>query len=196
MNDNLEYLDERITEVSAEIYSNNSSLESKIATLSITIENMFEEFRKESIGEPIITLNNVLGENEIWLEGDTVSRTTYAKLFAIYGTTYGEGDGSTTFKLPDFRNRAIWGASDFGYLESALPNISSGATGFGVGTTTQRVNGACYMDWNTVAERVQGGDQNGRLIKLDASRQSSVYKNEQKIVQPPAIKVRVKTKFK
>jgi microcystin-dependent protein len=42
-----------------------------------------------------------------WLElnGGTGSRTTHARLFALYGTTYGAGDGSTTFGLPDLRDR-------------------------------------------------------------------------------------------
>ena len=35
--------------------------------------------------------------------GAAVSRTTYAALFAAIGTTYGSGDGSTTFNLPDLR---------------------------------------------------------------------------------------------
>lgn len=40
-----------------------------------------------------------------WLlcDGAAVSRTTYANLFTVIGTTYGAGDGSTTFNLPDFR---------------------------------------------------------------------------------------------
>jgi microcystin-dependent protein len=43
-----------------------------------------------------------------WLmaDGTAVSRTTYASLFAVCGTTYGAGDGSTTFNLPDFRGAA------------------------------------------------------------------------------------------
>ena len=42
-----------------------------------------------------------------WLvcDGSAVSRTTYAALFAAIGTTWGVGDGSTTFNLPDLRNR-------------------------------------------------------------------------------------------
>jgi microcystin-dependent protein len=36
--------------------------------------------------------------------GQTVSRVTYANLFSVYGTLYGVGDGSTTFKLPDARD--------------------------------------------------------------------------------------------
>lgn len=47
-----------------------------------------------------------------WLlcDGSAVSRTTYAALFAILSTTYGAGDGSTTFNLPDLRGRAPVGA--------------------------------------------------------------------------------------
>ena len=41
--------------------------------------------------------------------GAAVSRTTYADLFSVLGTTYGSGDGSTTFNLPDFRGDFIRG---------------------------------------------------------------------------------------
>jgi len=46
-----------------------------------------------------------------WLEcdGSAISRTTYADLFAVIGTTFGAGDGSTTFNLPDLRGEFIRG---------------------------------------------------------------------------------------
>ena len=46
-----------------------------------------------------------------WLEcnGATISRSTYATLFAAIGTTYGAGDGSSTFVLPDLRATFIRG---------------------------------------------------------------------------------------
>lgn len=46
-----------------------------------------------------------------WLacNGQAISRTTYANLFASIGTTYGVGDGSTTFNLPDLRGRTTIG---------------------------------------------------------------------------------------
>ena len=44
--------------------------------------------------------------------GQTVSRVTYAALFAIVGVVFGTGDGSTTFTLPDYRNRTAIGAGD------------------------------------------------------------------------------------
>jgi microcystin-dependent protein len=42
-----------------------------------------------------------------WLscDGTAVSRTTFADLFAVLGTTYGSGDGSTTFTLPNMKGR-------------------------------------------------------------------------------------------
>jgi microcystin-dependent protein len=43
-------------------------------------------------------------------DGAAVSRTTYAALYAVIGTTYGTGDGSTTFNLPDARGRTAIGA--------------------------------------------------------------------------------------
>ena len=44
--------------------------------------------------------------------GATVSRTTYANLFAVIGETYGSGDGALTFKLPDLRGEFIRGWDD------------------------------------------------------------------------------------
>ena len=43
----------------------------------------------------------------LWCNGAAVSRTTYANLFNVIGTTYGSGDGSTTFNVPDTRGRTI-----------------------------------------------------------------------------------------
>ena len=62
-----------------------------------------------------------------WLicDGSAVSRSTYAVLFAIIGTTFGSGDGSTTFNLPDLRGRGVIGVG----AGSGLTNRVLGATG-------------------------------------------------------------------
>lgn len=67
--------------------------------------------------------------------GQAISRTTYATLFSLFGTTYGTGDGSTTFNLPDCRGRVIAGKDDMG--GSAAGRIGSVVTDNGtiVGTT-------------------------------------------------------------
>jgi microcystin-dependent protein len=46
--------------------------------------------------------------------GQAISRTTYAGLFSTIGTTYGTGDGSTTFNVPDMRGRAVAGLDNMG----------------------------------------------------------------------------------
>lgn len=46
--------------------------------------------------------------------GQAVSRATYADLFTIISTTFGTGDGSTTFNLPDLRGRTAAGKDDMG----------------------------------------------------------------------------------
>lgn len=48
------------------------------------------------------------------LDGSAVSRTTYADLYAVLGTTFGVGDGSTTFNLPDMRQRFPLGVAASG----------------------------------------------------------------------------------
>lgn len=69
-----------------------------------------------------------------WLAcgGQAVSRTTYAGLFAAIGTTYGVGDGSTTFNLPDGRGRALFGLDNMG--GSAASRLTAGGSGI-TGTT-------------------------------------------------------------
>ena len=69
-----------------------------------------------------------------WLlcSGQTVSRTVYSNLFAIIGTTYGSGDGSTTFNVPDMRGRVPAGLDNMG--GSSANRITSGNSGI-TGTT-------------------------------------------------------------
>ena len=55
-----------------------------------------------------------------------ISRTTYSALFALIGTTYGSGDGSTTFNIPDLRGRVIAGQDDMG---GSSANRLTGLTG-------------------------------------------------------------------
>jgi microcystin-dependent protein len=78
--------------------------------------------------------------------GQAVSRTTYADLFAVLSTTYGSGDGSTTFNLPDMRGRVGAGLDNMGgtaasRLTSTVLTASNtlGATG---GTQTHTMTSA------------------------------------------------------
>ena len=68
-----------------------------------------------------------------WLicDGSAVSRTTYSNLYSVIGTTYGSGDGSTTFNLPDLREATPKGT---GLSGKSSTHISSGGLSLGAFT--------------------------------------------------------------
>lgn len=145
------------------------------------------------IGMPVATLSDTLAANEIWLEGAEVSRTDYPLLFEIYGTTYGAGDESTTFALPDLRNRVLWGSETYGYVEAGLPNI----TGYirMTGSYVQWASGA-FTPTESEYQYAWGNtrETNYHTAEMNASRCSAVY-GKSSTVQPPAVRVRFKTRF-
>lgn len=57
------------------------------------------------IGAPIPWPLSTPPTNFLLMDGSAQSRSTYAALFAVYGTSFGVGDGTTTFNLPDWRTR-------------------------------------------------------------------------------------------
>ena len=58
-------------------------------------------------------------------DGSAVSRTTYSALFAVVGTTWGSGDGSTTFNLPDLRGEFVRGWDNSRGVDSSRSFASS-----------------------------------------------------------------------
>ena len=62
-------------------------------------------------------------------DGSNVSRTTYSALFAVVGTTYGSGDGSTTFGLPDLQDKIPVGKSGTKALASTGGSENQTPTG-------------------------------------------------------------------
>ena len=57
------------------------------------------------VGAQMLWLTDTAPEGWLLCQGQTISRTTYADLFTAIGTTFGSGDGSTTFTLPDWQGR-------------------------------------------------------------------------------------------
>jgi microcystin-dependent protein len=72
----------------------------------------------------------------LYCYGQAVSRTTYALLFAALSTTYGTGDGSTTFNLPDMRGRAAAGKDNMGGVSAnRLSAVAGSVNGDVLGST-------------------------------------------------------------
>lgn len=128
--------------------------------------------------------------------GAAVSRTTYAKLFEAIGTTYGEGDGSSTFNLPNLTDRFIQGSGTAGTVhEAGLPNIKGGARFSKIFTFNNGFSGALYFDtekkpYTTGSEETTSYT----YLRIDASKSSSIY-GKSNTVQPPALTMRYYIKY-
>ena len=146
------------------------------------------------IGEPIFTLTTILKDNEIWLEGAEVSKTDYPNLYTIYGDTYGTAVDTNNFVLPDFRDRAIWGANDFGYISQGLPNITGGIWNIRGSDGLSTTYGAIWNNTTGTNGANSPGAVSCKNIHFDASMSNSIYGSSSN-VQPNAIKVRVKTRY-
>ncbi len=66
-------------------------------------------------------------------DGSAVSRSTYSDLFAAIGTAYGNGDGSTTFNLPDLRGRFLRGVDGGSGRDPDVANRTAMAAGGNTG---------------------------------------------------------------
>lgn len=80
----------------------------------------------------------------LFCDGSNISRETYSNLFSVLGVVYGAGDGSTTFRIPDLRGRAVYGRDNMGgtaanRLTNNLVGSTLGASG-GIETRTITTN--------------------------------------------------------
>lgn len=78
------------------------------------------------IGEVFDFAGTVAPARCLFCFGQAISRTTYALLFAVIGTTYGVGDGVTTFNIPDCRGRARYGKGDMGGADASRITVAGG----------------------------------------------------------------------
>lgn len=78
-------------------------------------------------GTMVMWLSDTLPEGWLWANDADVSRSTYARLFGVLSTTFGAGDGSTTFGLPDMRGRAPFGQDDMGGAAAASRVTTAGS---------------------------------------------------------------------
>ena len=96
-----------------------------------------------------------------WLlcDGSAISRTTYADLFSSISTTYGTGDGSTTFNIPDFRGMFLRGAGTHG-----TQKMADGSTYFAGGSVgTYNADQMQGHNHSTVGAYDTGGSTYGAM---------------------------------
>lgn len=139
-------------------------------------------------------------------DGSAVSRTEYAKLYSIIGDTYGEGDGASTFNLPNLIDRFVEGSNTAGKeIDAGLPNITGEVDP--VNNTSAMAGGEwynqsnkgalkaiCYINNKAFSETNYTGGSTLDKIIFDASLSNPIYGNST-TVQPPALTMKMIIKY-
>lgn len=159
-------------------------------TGATTAKQARENLEVEPIGTIFAFAGNDIPSGYLPCNGGAISRTTYADLFAVIGTTYGTGDGSSTFNLPNLNNNSFLEGSDTaGTVKSAgLPNLHGD-----VDTTIDWGNLTGVFDkgnYNYSLQAMQGSKEpHAHMLYFNASRYNAIYSDDVKTVQPKSVTV-------
>ena len=117
-------------------------------------------------------------------------------MFSAVGTTYGAGDGSTTFALPNLMDKFVEGSSTAGTVKSAgLPNITGKIDNGSLTASCLLTADATYTTqsgalglgkFSAKGNTMGGGSDYAHEINFDASKSNSIY-GKSATVQPPAL---------
>lgn len=154
-------------------------VQSLIATSSATLTTSLAD--QAPVGTIAMWLTGTPPTKWLLLNTATASRSTYSDLFTLWGTTFGSGDGSTTFGLPLFAGRTARGLDISGSVD---PDGTGRALGSTQGYAVQNITGVFGIDDRTIGFTPTGafgivsgfvdtgseGSGSGRKIDFDASR--------------------------
>lgn len=165
---------------------NKGQLDSVESTLQTAIDNAVAS-ASVFVGDIKASLQTANHGNWLLCDGSAVSRTTYADLFALIGDGFGEGDGATTFNLPDYRGKFLRGlggdseADVYTTQAEGLPNITGtldGAQTSAHGTYQEATGAFSVSDKTTWTWGHDGAPTSSSIYRdssFDASRSSAIY---------------------
>lgn len=124
--------------LTASMNSADTALHTTVTGEIATAKAQAQAYSDAALAAAVTALAEPVGAIKMWLLttapsgwqfcfGQALSRSTNAALFAAIGTTYGAGDGSTTFNLPDLRGRVPAGRDDMG--GTAANRLTTGGSG-------------------------------------------------------------------
>ncbi|MCZ4065729.1 phage tail protein [Oxalobacter aliiformigenes] len=143
-----------------------------------------------AIGQEVMHYGTTPPPGCLVCDGSAVGRQTYPELYAVIGTTYGEGDGETTFNLPNKIDRFGQGSLIPGkYVEAGLPNIEAYWNVAGVMSKSVTSSGAAIV--NRFSPNIDYSGTESAVNDLascgfKASQYNGIYGNSD-TVQPPAL---------
>ncbi|QTI81487.1 tail fiber protein (plasmid) [Roseomonas marmotae] len=135
------------------------------------------------VGSYIYFAGSFVPDHYLLCNGAAVSRTDYADLYAVIGNTYGAGDGSTTFNLPNAIDKFLEGSGTSGTeIAAGLPDI----TGYIGGVMRVHYPSGAVKQDTTFNNFANTGTQGGQEVSLKASNLDAIFGNSA-TVQPPAL---------
>lgn len=143
-----------------------------------------------AVGSISLFAGAALPEGYLLCDGAALSREVYAELFSAIGTTWGEGDGSTTFNLPDLTDKTVWGGDSEavgGYKEAGLPNVTGQLRALRLqNTTDDTISGAfSFNGWGGNYMQYASEGSREAAISFNAAWSNGIY-GKTTTVQPPA----------
>ena len=148
-------VDSLITTVSTAVGTAQSTANGAVSTIN--------NFLNRLVGSIIPFAVGAVPAGYLECAGQAVSRTTYSQLFALIGVIYGNGDGATTFNLPDYRGQFLRGWDHGAGIDpdaATRTNRGDGTTGDNVGTrqshaVQQHTHNTFIPTWDATASRDQ-----------------------------------------
>ena len=130
------------------------------------------------IGEIIGFPGNSAPKGTLICDGSEISREAYSELFAVIGTNNGEGDGSTTFNIPDLRDKWIKYAGTENsvgeILTEGLPNIT-GSFQVKAGASASDWAGSFFAGESITSDQYGGTFGRTNVTQFSAQRSSAIY---------------------
>lgn len=149
-----------------EIATNAEVLTGTASTLAVVPSALKYVIDQLFMGKVFDYVGTSVPQYHLFCFGQAVSRTTYAGLFNVIGTTFGAGDGTTTFNLPDIRGRVIAGKDNMGGTSAnRLTNPTSSTIG-GIDGDVLGNTGGAETHTQTVAQLAR--HRHGAATKDDA----------------------------
>lgn len=169
--------------------------DSNVATTA-WVKNMLPTYGGVPAGTIIAWAANSVPSGFLLCNGATVSRTTYANLYAAIGGTYGNGDGYSTFSLPNLNDRFLQGTSgNAAYINPGLPNITGWYERVQLrDNSVWGSSGALYTAIDYWSSYGDSGSYRSVRLGFDASRSNGIY-GSSSTVQPLSLKLHFCIKY-
>lgn len=171
------------------------------------LNNMIDSRIGAVTGAPVGTVIAYMGTDEpegfLLMDGRELSRTTYAALFAVIGTSQGAGNGSTTFNIADMTDgRYLMGSTVAGSSQPPMaPLITASARTLETKehdpTTFMNLTGAFYLTTSSTQDRMfSTGSPNWStpVLNFNSSRSSSIYQAGG-LLRPLSVRCRFYVKY-